>query len=183
MSTPSKIPTSLKNMPLKSRCLPPIAGAHARVLILGSFPSESSLRARRYYAHPRNQFWMIIEQLFGIARDAEYCARCRQLAARGIALWDVIARCHRHGSLDGNIRAVETNDFAAFHRRHPRIGAVFCNGASAARHYQKAAPPGILSAISVTRLPSTSPAHAAISLAGKIAQWEAVRDALDGGVI
>ncbi|MGR3983680.1 MAG: DNA-deoxyinosine glycosylase [Gammaproteobacteria bacterium] len=172
-----KPPDSPKRRPPKNRCLPPIAGAHARVLILGSFPSEASLRARQYYAHPRNQFWTIIEQLFGIARETPYRERCRQLAARGIALWDVIASCRRHGSLDSNIRDAETNDFAAFHRRHPRITAVFCNGAGAERHYRRlAAAPGICPAIS--RLPSTSPANAAISLAGKAAQWEAVREAL-----
>ncbi|CAJ2377438.1 MAG: DNA-deoxyinosine glycosylase [Gammaproteobacteria bacterium] len=157
--------------------LPPVAGAagRARVLILGSFPSEASLRAREYYAHPRNQFWPIMEELFGIARAAPYRTRCRQLAARGVALWDVIASCRRDGSLDSNIRAARANDFAAFHRRHPRIAEVFCNGASAERHYRALA---AADDMRVTRLPSTSPAHAALSLAAKTAQWAAVRAAL-----
>lgn len=161
--------------------LPPIAGKDARVLILGSFPSEASLRARRYYAHPRNQFWAVIEALFGIARDESYARRCRQLAAHGVAVWDVIGRCRRRGSLDSAIRDAEANDFAAFYRDHPRIAAVFFNGAEAERQYRRLAasvPVTQDGAVEGVRLPSTSPANAGISLAGKIEQWRVVQTAV-----
>lgn len=159
------------------KCLPPLAGANARVLILGSFPSEASLRARQYYAHPRNQFWAVVEALFGIARTESYARRCERLNARGVAVWDVIGRCRRRGSLDSAIRDAEGNDFAAFYRDHPRIAAVFFNGAEAERRYRRlvdtaAAPAG-------ARLPSTSPANAGVSLAGKIEKWRAVLDAAE----
>lgn len=148
--------------------LPPIADGDARVLILGSFPSAASLRAGQYYAHPRNQFWLIVEALFGIARGDDYARRCAQLNAHGVAVWDVIASCRRAGSLDAAIRCAEVNDFAAFYRAHPEIAAVFFNGAEAEKQYRRqvdvAGPVGV-------RLPSTSPAYAAMSLANKIAAW------------
>ncbi|MDD9858749.1 MAG: DNA-deoxyinosine glycosylase [Gammaproteobacteria bacterium] len=160
--------------------LPPIAEKGARVLILGSFPSEASLRAQRYYAHPRNQFWAVVEALFGIARDEEYARRCRQLAARGVAVWDVIGSCRRRGSLDSAIRDAEVNDFAAFYRRHRRIEAVFFNGAEAERRYRRLVDTAVVGeAPAGVRLPSTSPANAAMSLAGKIEMWRAVQTAVD----
>lgn len=164
--------------------LPPIVGDDdARVLILGSFPSAASLRAGAYYAHPRNQFWAVVEALFGIARGDGYARRCGRLAARGVAVWDVIGGCRRRGSLDAAIRDAEVNDFAEFYRRHPRIAAVFFNGAEAEKQYRRqvalpppAGEPGDAAGI---RLPSTSPANAGMSLAGKIEKWRVVQTTVD----
>ena len=174
MSASAKIPPP--KPPRKIRGLPPIAGKNPRVLILGSFPGETSLRAREYYAHPRNQFWAVMETVFGISRDASYRDRCRELIAHEIALWDVIANCRRRGSLDSAIRDAKANDFAKFFQKYPRIKTVFCNGVTAEQHYKKLAS----AQLPVLRLPSTSPANAAMSLAGKIEQWKTVRDALSG---
>lgn len=160
------------------RGLPPLAARGARVLILGSFPSEASLRARKYYAHPRNQFWKIAEQLFAIAHAQSYAQRCKKLCACGIAVWDVIASCRRRGSLDGNIRDAVANDFAAFFRAHAKIESVFCNGGAAYAHYKKFAQGDMCNFPAAVRLPSTSPAHAAVSLAQKVEAWRVVRDAL-----
>ncbi len=158
--------------------LSPLAGRDARVLILGSFPSASSLAQQKYYAHPRNQFWAIMQSLFEIARSDAYSQRCQQLRIRQVAVWDVIKRCQRVGSMDSNIRDPEANDFAAFYQQHPQIVAVFWNGAAAERHYRTlvgmAIKPAQCDALTGLRLPSTSPAHARLSLANKIKQWQTV---------
>ncbi len=162
--------------------LPPIADAnHSRILILGSFPSQSSLHAQQYYAHPRNQFWVVMEQLFGLARGDLYSDRCRQLTEHRIALWDVIGRCQRQGSLDSKIRAPEANDFITFYRHYTKIEAVFWNGAAAEQHYRALVGESIRPAgcdqLAGIRLPSTSPANAAISVAGKIEKWRVICEA------
>ena len=41
----------------------PISSKNARVLILGSMPGERSLEVGQYYAHSRNAFWKIMEEI------------------------------------------------------------------------------------------------------------------------
>lgn len=155
----------------------PVASKDAKVLILGSIPGRESLRAERYYAHSRNQFWPIMASLFDFAVDAPYEARLLALQGRGVALWDVMHSCQRAGSLDASIEAdtVEPNDFAAFFVAHPYVRTVFFNGATAYAAYNRHVLP-TLQALSLryTRLPSTSPAHASLSLAQKRAVWQVV---------
>lgn len=165
---------------------PPLASASARVLVLGSMPSAASLRAGEYYAHPRNQFWAIMGRLFGAGLDLQYAERCRRLVACHVAVWDVIGRCERRGSLDSDIEAssIAVNDFAAFFRRHRRVGFVFFNGLKAEQVYDRqvrAKTPEAGRALEYRRLPSTSPAHAALSIEDKLRQWRAVADCAQTG--
>ncbi len=78
----------------------PIATARSHVLILGTMPGQASLRARQYYAHPRNAFWPIVGELLGFDAKSAYAVRTSSLAASGIALWDVLQSCARSTSLD-----------------------------------------------------------------------------------
>lgn len=140
-------------------------------------PGSASLRAGRYYAHPRNAFWPILGGLCGFAADAPYAERVRGLSAQGIAVWDVLQRCERVGSLDSSILAAtaEVNDFAAFFSAHPAIVAVCCNGGTAFRLFRTrvAARVEAASALPCRQLPSTSPAYAALSAAAKARAWRA----------
>ena len=79
---------------------PPIIGANARLLILGTLPGEESLRLRQYYGHPRNHFWPLIAAIFDKSLPAAYAERERLLKRNRSALWDVLESAERVGSLD-----------------------------------------------------------------------------------
>jgi len=160
---------------------PAIAAHDARVLVLGSMPGEVSLAKQQYYAHPRNSFWFIIEQLFNASRPLDYAQKKQLLVDNKIALWDVLKACVRAGSLDAAIKndSIVANEFEAFFRRHADIKAVFFNGAKAEKEFSKhvMSLQGVQSLdLEYHRLPSTSPAHAAMSRDQKLLAWRVVAD-------
>lgn len=153
----------------------------ARILILGSMPGNRSLQENEYYAHPRNVFWDILENLFDVNRSVAYQCRIEQLTALDIALWDVIKQCQRKGSLDTDITAssVVPNDFRSFYRQYPSIQHVFFNGKKSSDLYRKHVLPilpGEIAPITYHTLPSTSPANAAMSFTEKIQRWKLIKD-------
>lgn len=163
---------------------PPVCSADARVLVLGSMPGAASIAAAQYYAHPRNAFWQIMGALFGASPALPYEQRLQRLAVAGVALWDVIACGEREGSLDSAIRpdSIEANDFARLFSDCPRIRHVFFNGAAAETIFRRHVSPRMaLPELRFTRLPSTSPAHAARSFDAKLAAWQAVKSATCDG--
>ena len=149
--------------------LPPVHDSGARLLILGSFPGVASLAASEYYAHPRNLFWPALSLLTGEDFTAlRYRTRLARVRRHRIAIWDVIGRCTRRGSLDGAIRDAVEQDFAAFVAGLPELRAVAFNGALAATREPWFRDRGFRT----YRLPSTSPAYAALSRDRKLAAWQ-----------
>jgi len=162
------------------RGFPPIARPDAVTLILGSMPSRESLRQQQYYAHPRNSFWPILIHLFELDQS-DYSSRTEQVSLRGIAIWDVLKTCFRSSSLDSDIddSSITTNDFGAFYRAHPAIERVFFNGAKAEAVYRRHVLPGLPAEYSghrLQRLPSTSPAHAGMTVAAKTRAWRVITE-------
>lgn len=156
---------------------PPVENPSAQILILGSMPGKESLRAGQYYAHPHNAFWPIMGELVGARPALPYETRIERLKSAGVALWDVLASCTRHSSMDADIEAgsIMVNDFASFFRAHPRITRVFFNGTMAEQSFRKHVLPTIeFPALHYQRLPSTSPAYASMSYAQKLAAWCAI---------
>lgn len=158
----------------------PVIDASCETLILGSFPGVESLRMGHYYAHPRNQFWPILQAVLGEPLTAlGFEERYRAVLAHRIAIWDVLAHCVRSGSLDSDIRMPAANDFDALSRLGPRIRRVLFNGRAAGRFAPAFSQRGFETCV----LPSTSPAHAAMSFERKLAAWrEALAETLPSSI-
>ena len=137
-------------------------------------PGVASLKARQYYAHPQNQFWKVIEALFGIDRRQPYAERIKALKARRVAVWDVLHSCVREGSLDTRIEDEAANDFRAFFRAHRALTHVYFNGAKAEASYRRHVLGAIDHPLRYQRLPSTSPAHASLPYRRKLRAWRVI---------
>ena len=155
----------------------PEIGRNPRILILGSMPGIRSIEAGEYYAHPRNAFWRIMESLGFVRPGVAYEERLRELLDHGIALWDVLDRCERPGSLDSAIRAASeiANDIRGLLMEYPSIRRVLLNGGKAdqafARHIRPTLDRDVWDRLLVVRLPSTSPAHA-VPFTEKLGAWQ-----------
>ena len=159
----------------------PVCGAKPRVLILGTMPGKISLTQHQYYAHPQNAFWRIMSELLPIDRNDPYEQRVLQLAQKQIAVWDVLRFCVRKSSLDADIESDSEvpNDIPQLLRKHPTLHRVCFNGGKAAQLYKRHVLPQLPSTfrrIEYIQLPSTSPAHAGMRYAEKLAAWRAILD-------
>jgi hypoxanthine-DNA glycosylase len=164
-------------MDSKTICsFPPVEGKNPRLLILGTMPGKKSLQEQQYYAHPRNAFWPIMGELFGIDPTALYAQRLQQLAARGVVLWDVLQSCVRRSSLDADIEidSIVPNAIPELLARHRSIRRVCFNGSTAAKLFRTHIQPRLpinAGSFDYLTLPSTSPAHAGISFTAKLEAW------------
>ena len=168
-----------------ARGLDPQIGQHCRILVLGSMPGTVSLRAAEYYAHPRNLFWDSVETAFGIDQELPYRVRISGLHGVNVGLWDVLTNCSRHASSDTTIRDAQCNDFVQLLKTQLQINRICLNGSAAFNHWQRLVMPSFsdagantnlganttLGEIEIIRLPSTSPANAAMARAVKMKAW------------
>jgi TDG/mug DNA glycosylase family protein len=159
----------------------PALDSRSRVLILGSMPGRASLLAGEYYAHPRNLFWRLMEELLAVDRSAPYPKRIAQLLARRVGLWDVLETCTRASSLDSDIvpSSVIANDFAGLLEAYPNVRVVCFNGAKAAASFRRHVLPslGRREDLVFHQLPSTSPANASIPMRRKLEAWRVAAEA------
>src|SRR5206468_3532158 len=134
--------------------LPPVARSDVRLFVLGSLPGDASLAARRYYAHPTNQFWRLLGTAIGEELEPiPYDQRLARLADRRIGLWDVIASASRKGSLDQSIRVAEHNQIHQLLNDFPDLRAIAFNGSTAAARGRKLISP-LPRGIALVDLPS-----------------------------
>lgn len=148
----------------------PVIDSGVERLILGSFPSEASLQAAQYYAHPRNQFWRLLGNLMGEPlTELPYRERLRIVRSHRVGIWDVLGACDRTGSADTAIRNAQANRFVRLHHLAPNLVDVAFNGRAAGRFEPTFAAGGFRTTV----LPSSSPAHASLNFDQKLAAWRA----------
>ena len=144
----------------------PILDKHTEFLILGSLPSDESIRKQEYYANPKNQFWKILGAVFNVdLNNISYDNKIAELKKLHIGLWDVYSKGSRKGSLDSAITGYVLNDFSYVKNYAPNLKVIYFNGKKAFSHATD-----IDLNIKKICLTSTSPANT-ISLTSKIEQW------------
>jgi TDG/mug DNA glycosylase family protein len=138
--------------------------ANPRILILGSFPGTESLEKHEYYAKSSNRFWKLIGEVFGVGDllTGNYNSKLAALNQPRIALWDVVASCERHGSLDSQIRNPVWNDIPQLLQEYGGVEKIILNGAKAAGLFTKATktwPNWNPNSLQIAQCLSTSPAN------------------------
>lgn len=157
---------------MRKTAFPPIVDHNSRILLLGTMPSEESLRKQEYYGHKSNQFWKIIFSLYNKPLSLNYRERVALLLEKGIALWDVLQSCEGEGSADSNIRNEETNDFGHLFAEHPQIKHIFFTSRKAEEFYKKHV--GFQKNITYATLPSPSTAYASMTFIQKLERWQSI---------
>jgi len=157
-----------------------LGSLNAKILILGSMPSVKSIEKQQYYGHPQNAFWRIMAALFNEEKPLDYLQGQRLMQAESIAVWDVLKSGIRQGSLDSAIdkKVLETNDFIALFKSCKQLKHVFFNGGTAEALYKKHVfqyLPNEYKTLNYFKLPSTSPAYAAMRYADKLAAWSVIK--------
>lgn len=150
---------------------PPVINKDSKVLILGSVPSQLSVRYNFYYMNSKNRFWSVMSAL--LKRDLivlDAIEKSKILLDAGIALYDSVTECDIEGSDDGNIfNAVITNISDLI--KDTQIVKIFTNGAASYRFAIKGNP---TLKENIVLLPSTSPRNARSSLNSLIEKWKPV---------
>ena len=142
----------------------PIVFKDTEVLILGSFPSIKSFENNFYYAHPRNQFWKILETVTTYPvnnRDQKIwlLKECK------FGVWDMVRSCSRDNSLDSSLENEDVNDIAGFLDEHQTIKKLVFTGKKAEALFETH-----FSYLDIERvyLPSPSSAYAKMSFEEKV---------------
>jgi len=141
----------------------PIVFKNTEILILGSFPSIKSFENNFYYAHPRNQFWKILEAVTTYPvnnRDQQIWL----LKETKLGLWDMIKNCSRDNSLDNSLEDEVVNDLPVFLEAHPSITKLAFTGKKSQALFETHF--GYLE-IERVYLPSPSAAYAKMSIEEK----------------
>jgi len=162
---------------MKKKGLAPIIDKSTRILILGSLPSDESIRKQQYYGNPGNDFWRLISEVIGVDITAlDYSARIEKLQEHEIGLWDIFSTSEREGSLDSNIKNEEINDFSNLMNVAPNLQLVCFNGKKAGEFEKRIREHGERG-IETKVLPSSSGANRR-NAKKRIMEWQSIADSI-----
>lgn len=147
--------------------LEPFYDKDSEILILGSIPSVVSRKQNFYYAHPQNQFWKILSDIY----DEEIIDKKDFLHRHHIALFDVIASCDIEGSKDSTICNVVCNDIASLVKQ-TKIKKIFTTGKKAYDLYCKYIKESV--GIEAIYLPSSSPLYQVMKYEDKVKAYKQI---------
>ena len=171
---------------------------NAKVVILGTFPSEAS-RDTFFYHKSTNQFWKIMSEIFGDTSIKHLETKKNDqkpspdenlqlienrknfLKKHKIGLWDMIKSCYIDNSKDSSIKDPEYNNLTTLKTECPQLECICFSSKKAFKHYQR-----YLKQVDETYknwlekmsngeehiLPSPSSANARMGLEDKIKKWE-----------
>ena len=167
----------------------------AKVVILGTFPSEAS-RDTFFYHKSTNQFWKILSKIYNSAEIAHLNEeikppqkgfkdlierRKKFLKKYKIGLWDMIKSCYIDKSKDSSIKEPEYNDLTTLKTECPQLECICFSSKKAFKYYKR-----YLKQVDETYknwlekmsngeehiLPSPSSAFARMGPEGKLKKWE-----------
>lgn len=153
----------------------PLYDKNAKILILGSFPSQMSRETGFFYGYPKNRFWNVLAIVFGCHTPISIEEKRTFILSHNIALWDVLASCDIKGSADSSIKKAEPNDISPI-LDDCDIKEIFVNGKTAQKYYERYIEPK--TGRKAIYLPSTSPANASWSLERLVDAWRIITDVL-----
>ena len=160
--------------------LPPWVGKDPLVLVLGTLPSDESIKTGVYYQNPSNRFWNIMYNLFEGNPDGD---RKAFITSHRIALWDCFRSAKRKGSLDKKIeKGTEMpNDIIGFLQEHPSIKSIVLNGKSTTFRAFKKNWSNLCRNSNYIIIPlyQTSQATFGITFEQKLQEWEIVKQIIE----
>ncbi|MBW3519462.1 DNA-deoxyinosine glycosylase [Flavobacterium sp. NKUCC04_CG] len=151
---------------------PPLITTNSRILILGTMPGEKSLQCQEYYGNKQNHFWKILFKVFDRTFTADYESKKILLEEFDLALWDVLERCERQGSLDSKIKGEIPNDLMGLLRKFPNIKYIVFSSKNAEKYFYKYFTK--TPELEYVTLPSPSGANATMRLDQKIENWKKI---------
>ena len=149
----------------------PVYDENSKILILGTFPSVKSRENGFYYGNNNNRFWRVIADILNDSLPTTIQQKKSFLLRHNIALWDVASSCEIENSADSTIKNVVANDVKKI-TEQSKIEAIFCNGKTAFKLYEKFFKDSI--EVDCFCLPSTSPANASFSFEKLKFQWQKI---------
>ncbi len=162
----------MKNINIK-KSLEPIVSKNSKVLILGSLPSDKSIKAQEYYGNKTNQFWSIVSLVFEKEKIdfKNYNEKIEFLNKHYIALWDVYCLAQREGSLDTNIKNGKFNNIEELLNKYNNINTILVNGKKAEEGFLAYMKDNNVS-YNYKYVPSSSSANTKYNILEKVEFWK-----------